>query len=1081
MRLPVLVLAAFAFAGALNAAPEARSFNIPAGDAGPALRRFAEQSGRQLLFDPDVVSGERTAAVRGSLPPVVALRRLVAGTRLTVVEDERSGALSVRRAVGPTGEARSGGDNGEPAAPQPAVAGGTGAIAGTVSNRATGAYLDKAEVVLAGTERVVFTETGGGFTLAGVPSGVHTLVISYTGLTPERRAVTVAPGAITRVEVALDSEIYALEAFVVAGEREGRAEAITKQRRAENLVSVVAADEFTNLAGGALGEFMRNLPGVTVDYSGQGGSDARFIRVRGMDPALNSVTIDGFRAPNASSGNPTRAYEIDQVSLQNIERIEVTKAPTPAMDGDSIGGSVNLVGKSAFAQKGRRISYNLSFNGPATDQFSFRQTYGGGDNTSAKIRPGGNLSYSDTLLGGRLGVVLTANAYSYYAPSPRAIAAYTYPGGANGPRIGAADAWQRQLQITDGGPTTSRQSYSMNLDYKVDEHTTLFLRSQLGRSQLDNRGRTFTLQSTTVAPGFTDTAMTAPLAASTQSTSNASFQDKTGEGTNYTLGVKRQSGPWRIDARLALGRSMNRYRSLPAGIRSATLSGNTNISYRLDGRRGDPTPAFTQLAGRDVWNIASYTRLSASDEQVDGLDRIRGGTLNVRRDFEGRFPFFLQTGLNQRRQRRDIATGTRNFTFVGPDGVANTADDNAPGVYSQFRDDVFVHRPFPEYGEVPWPGIRRIGEYFKSTPRAFSENLATTFISYAQGLRATREEVGAAYLMGDVRLGKLGVLGGFRYEETKITGTGAIDDAAAGRAAAAAGGDALAQAQARFARRNTQTHEYDNLFPNLQLRYAVTKNLLLRTSYTETIGRPEFSNVFPSFTVNPDFNNGQGRVTLSGTKLRPQSSENLDASVEFYFEPVGVLSAGAFRKQIADYIRSSTTVVPDGPNNGFDGQYAGYELVTKANLGEARVDGLELNYSQELGGLARWLQGVSVFANYTYVRAQGSFDGTQGALEGFHPRAANAGVSLRRSRLFASVKYNWRGVSISSNSLRRYTDERGIVDLSLSFKAYRQHTLFVEVKNLLSEPTEQYIDVPGRNGRYFTTPARIDFGVKGNF
>jgi hypothetical protein len=111
----------------------------------------------------------------------------------------------------------------------------------------------------------------------------------------------------------------------------------------------------------------------------------------------------------------------------------------------------------------------------------------------------------------------------------------------------------------------------------------------------------------------------------------------------------------------------------------------------------------------------------------------------------------------------------------------------------------------------------------------------------------------------------------------------------------------------------------------------------------------------------------------------------------------------------------------------------------------------------------------------------GTFNGTQSALEGFHPRSANAGVSYRRNRLFASVKYNWRGESLSSTSLNRYTAERGMVDLSVNVKVYRQHTVFVEVKNLFSEPTDQYIDVPGRNGRYFTAPARIDFGLKGSF
>ena len=107
-----------------------------------------------------------------------------------------------------------------------------------------------------------------------------------------------------------------------------------------------------------IGPVYFSLPlGITADYNGP---DVRQVSVRGVSADLNSVTMDGVKVATAQSANFGRAFEFEQASLGNIETIEVTKAATPDMDADSIGGSVNLVTKSAFDSKaGRRINYSL--------------------------------------------------------------------------------------------------------------------------------------------------------------------------------------------------------------------------------------------------------------------------------------------------------------------------------------------------------------------------------------------------------------------------------------------------------------------------------------------------------------------------------------------------------------------------------------------------------------------------------------------------------------------------------------------------------------------------------------------------
>ena len=74
----------------------------------------------------------------------------------------------------------------------------------------------------------------------------------------------------------------------------------------------------------------------------------RYVRIRGMHYNLNTVTLDGNRVADAASAGNTREVQFQTIGSDALERVEVVKSPTPDMDGDSIGGAVNLVSKSAF-------------------------------------------------------------------------------------------------------------------------------------------------------------------------------------------------------------------------------------------------------------------------------------------------------------------------------------------------------------------------------------------------------------------------------------------------------------------------------------------------------------------------------------------------------------------------------------------------------------------------------------------------------------------------------------------------------------------------------------------------------------
>ena len=158
------------------------------------------------------------------------------------------------------------------------TASGTGTIEGRIINPATGEYLATARVSLDGAALETFTDSAGQYRLTHVPAGAARLRVFHTGIVPQTQSVTVAAGQTVTLDFAVASfrgargagDPIKLDQFVVAAAKEmsGAAIAINTQRFAANVMTVVAADEFGTIADGNVGEIMKFLPGVTIDYSG---------------------------------------------------------------------------------------------------------------------------------------------------------------------------------------------------------------------------------------------------------------------------------------------------------------------------------------------------------------------------------------------------------------------------------------------------------------------------------------------------------------------------------------------------------------------------------------------------------------------------------------------------------------------------------------------------------------------------------------------------------------------------------------------------------------------------------------------
>jgi TonB-dependent receptor len=219
---------------------------------------------------------------------------------------------------------------------------------GTITGRATdsaGAVLQGARVELDPKVPPAVTGAQGEFTISDLPPGKYTLSINYVGFSSFSKAVTVTAGQVTRVEATLAVATANEQVMVYAERQHGEAEAINRERTSDNILQVLPVEVITSLPNTNIADALGRLPSVTLERDeGEG----KYVQIRGLEPRLSNVTINGVNVPSPESG--VRQIKLDVIPANLVESVEINKTLSANQDGDAIGGSVNLVTKTAGEQ-----------------------------------------------------------------------------------------------------------------------------------------------------------------------------------------------------------------------------------------------------------------------------------------------------------------------------------------------------------------------------------------------------------------------------------------------------------------------------------------------------------------------------------------------------------------------------------------------------------------------------------------------------------------------------------------------------------------------------------------------------------
>lgn len=970
-----------------------------------------------------------------------------------------------------------------------AAASQTGTFRGRVFDSGRGSYIANAQISAGPRGPSVVTDEFGEFVLNNVPAGELTLRIFYTGFPELVQVVSIAGG--TSVERTFDlhrgparaaagDDPVRLDAFTVETSREMAASdvAVNEQRFSASIKNVVSTDSFADIADGNVGEFAKFMPGVTLNRSG---SDGLSISIGGVPPEATPIMVDGAGLASAASSNPNRTVEFENISITSMSRVEVTRSPQPDLPANAIGGSLNLISKSAFERVKPLYTFRAygSFRG---ENFKLGKIPGPLNAKSQAIQP--NFDFSAIVpVNRKLGFTVTGLMTSTFNNGPGSVMHWVPLSAAQSTNFIATTPdkpYLARFRVQERPKLTKRQSGTVSMDWRISPTDVLTVGMQYAYFDAEYWVRELSFDMVRVASFGDDFTQ----GASGQGVAQMIHDARNKIGTTYMPSFRyKHTGPvWEWQVRGAFSRASNHNHS--DNYFQASSAYFRGLTLRFEGMNFEhPSRVIvTNATGNpvDPYSLNNYRLEGVTGIDFDSSDIVR--TLNVyaQRTFDVIAPTLVKFGFDARSQSRDIVRPTYSGTFFGPDGRIRTDDDNA----YQFYDPVYSEVDLLYGPRMQWMDLYKIKTLYDTHRSYFQETDANLYAAYRAQVttsQAITETILAPYIRFDTKVfsNRLHLMWGVRYERTEDDGNGPLIDPTAiyqrnangeivrgpnGAPLVIAPLNSLAGSRLAYTERASWTHKsYDGFYPSFNATWHFKENLLARLAYGRSINRPNFDHILPSMNL-PDSESTDRTLILSNPNLKPWIADSYSASLEYYFDrrSSGVLSARAYLRDITDFWGTDTVpatpdlLEPYGIDPDLYGADQGYLVRSTFNVGDARVTGMELEYRQNLAFLPGWAKGLTAFANITRQHNEGS---ATASFANFVPKTINYGVSYSRNRFSFNVAVSMRGLvrqSLVSNAgvepgTYTYLLPRTQCDLSASYRVTRHFSLFVTGRNINEE------------------------------
>ena len=874
-----------------------------------------------------------------------------------------------------------------------------------------------------------------------------------------------------------------LNTVTVVGIRDSEAESLNLKKSADSHVEIVTAEDVGKLPAKNVADTLQRLPGVNISSSSasEGGFDeSDRVSLRGTNPSMTQTLVNGhtigtgdwFVLSQVQTVGRSVSYSL--LPSEIVSEVVVHKSSEAKLQEGGAAGSVDIITRKPL-EFAKQYTTQVSVGGVYADvpsstkpQFSGLFNYKNDDNTFGVMAQAFYEKRSLERDGQEV-----VGGYAQIAPTSALAAAHPDLAGVYYPN---------EIGQTLFTQTRTRKGGSVDLEWKPLDNLTLNLNSFYSKLKADNFNRNYMLW--TQGPGSPPTgfvpsgvglqpgyvvkgnvltqASFAPVPGST--TPSGVYDQISRPGASSSSAYTTLDAEWRATDHLTftgmIGTTQGKGDSPTQDVSEVGFGAGQGGNWSMNGT-GKPinwgvggdntTPAgMIPSAGWIFGDQDIHVKDKENFFQADGslaFDDIPLSSLD----------FGVRYSTHTRENKTDIGQGPAG-DWQNPANYPQSYQ-NYPG---DFNSNLGVSAP----GGI-W--------YFTPAELAAFDKAYTTRDPIArynwQNIYKVKENVGAAYLQanftGDRWSGNVGV----RYVHTKDDinyNTSSVSDfTVSGPYTGSAFGDYY---------KNNYNNGSGRFLPSANLKFSLTDDLIARFAASQTMTRPDYSALAGSYVLDDLTHTGTG----GNPQLKPLISTNFDASMEWYFAPRGLVSAGVYNMSLENYVNFGNQNiqfkdVQASTTAGHD-VFATYQVSVPTNV-NGNVKGVELNYIQPIG------DNFGMQTNYTF--ASGHADGG-GPLQGTSKNTFNVSGYFENKYFNARLSYTYRssfyaGVSRSDTFFQA---GMGTLAASVSYNINDWMSIALDAMNLNSPKFKYYTVNPayGRlpyafydNGRQYYVNLRFKF------
>ena len=786
---------------------------------------------------------------------------------------------------------------------------GKGSVYGVVREKNSGSTLPGATVLVKGTSLGTITDPYGKYVLTGIPAGSVTLVFSYVGYTPQEITADIPAGSRKEINIVLSPISIGLKEVVVTSQLLGQAKAINEQINSDALVNVVSENRIRELPDINAAEAIGRIPGVAVQRNA---GEGQKVMLRGLGPKYTAITLNGSRIPSNSSTD--KSVDLSMISPELLAGIEVYKSPTPDMDGEAVGGTVNLIIKKAPQKRAAYLRADGGYNSLVKSLANYK--FAG--------------SFSDRFLKDkRMGLILQGSYEQIDRSNNLLGTSFTTQ---------ANELYFTNFRLSDIEEKRKRYGGSFNLDYNV------------GSGNIS----AYAFYSKTQRDVFSQSERYSPR----------EYNDVRYYVNQGNIDLDIFSAALRGDHKLGkliidwnISSSVTNNKS-PLGKEMVFRDIN---AYALNPINNNDFDLWVNGADKNY----SESRLRQS-----------AGTSNTVHEtyWSGFFNFKLPFSLGEKTggylkggmkytsldRTRDFNNNYEPRYYLGGD-ILSGAIARYPGEVYYTTNGLLATRTFFR-GYEPVDGTVFRGDYPFNLN--FDRGLVNSWYnsqkdSYIHDKRkdvsdySAMETISAGYLMGKLKFGnKVDVIAGIRLEVS--------NNHYGGKYSTLTGpwgniGTAID---------TTTLQTYTDFLPNFHVRYKPLDWMVINAAAVKTIARPNYNYVSPVALIDINTN----KIRAGNPSLEHMEAWNYDLNLSLYNGKFGLFTIGGFYKDLKNifYAVQNYYLASDSIAEvmGFPGRKNFY-LTSYGNSPHAKVYGLEIDLQTSLKFLRAPFNGVVINANFT--------------------------------------------------------------------------------------------------------------------